>query len=106
MSSARGVKSTCIPCRTETRLSARDSPRTFAAPASPAAARRPHEPPNAPRSPPTRDGVSGRLGPEQRAVPELAGAVPHLVEVDVLGLHVLEDALQAELAPDAALLVA
>jgi len=39
--------------------------------------------------------------PEQRPVPELAGPVVDLVDVDVLGLGVLEDAVEAELAADA-----
>src|SRR5947208_13451914 len=46
------------------------------------------------------------LTPEQSSVPELRSAVVHLVDVHVLHLGVLEDALEPELAPDAALLVA
>src|SRR5207249_2728253 len=46
------------------------------------------------------------LGAEEGAVPELPGAVVDLVEVHVLHLGVLEDTLEAELAADAALLVA
>src|SRR6266850_8045041 len=45
-------------------------------------------------------------GPEQRAVPELRGAIVHLVDVDVLHFGVFQDAFEAELAADAALLVA
>src|SRR5262245_1025365 len=44
-------------------------------------------------------------GAEERSVPELRGAVPDLIDVDVLHLHVLEHAFHAELAADAALLV-
>src|SRR5207244_9761101 len=46
------------------------------------------------------------LGAEERAVPELPAAVADLVDVHVLHLGVLEDALETELAPDPALLVA
>src|SRR5262249_41020398 len=53
-----------------------------------------------------RPRLTERLGPEERPVPELAGPVADLVDGDVLDLHVLEDALEAELAADAALLVA
>src|SRR5262249_40020704 len=66
-------------------------------------------PRGAPPAPHARPGAPPRLTrssrAEQRSVPELAGAVAHLVPVDVLDLHVLEDAVHAELAADPALLV-
>src|SRR3954447_22178295 len=64
-------------------------------PASPGAGKRP-----------ARPRCLRRSGAEEGAVPELCRAVVDLVDVDVLGLGVLEDAFHAELAADAALLVA
>src|SRR5207245_7437637 len=61
--------------------------------------------PGRPRPPPSASPRSS-LRSEQRPVPELRRPVVHLVDVHVLHLGVLEDALEAELAADAALLVA